>query len=62
MRVDELNSADMFYFGLSQGNEDSLVYSVPKFTKTKFGKAGRRKAAAKEETIYTDVWSFEAEA
>ncbi|KAF3694135.1 Ig kappa chain V region Mem5 [Channa argus] len=37
-----------------QANED-LVYSTPVFTRRKGGKAGRRNATAKDETIYTDV-------
>uniref|UniRef100_A0A3B4TDP0 Ig-like domain-containing protein n=1 Tax=Seriola dumerili TaxID=41447 RepID=A0A3B4TDP0_SERDU len=41
-----------------QRNEDSLVYSTPNKTMRKAGQAGRRKATAKEETIYTDVRTF----
>uniref|UniRef100_A0A4W6FAQ3 Ig-like domain-containing protein n=1 Tax=Lates calcarifer TaxID=8187 RepID=A0A4W6FAQ3_LATCA len=35
-----------------------LVYSTAVFTRRKTDKAGRRKATAKEETIYTDVRAF----
>ncbi|XP_040903639.1 signal-regulatory protein beta-2-like [Toxotes jaculatrix] len=41
-----------------QRNENSLVYSTPNFSRRPAEKAGRRKATAKEETIYTDVRAF----
>ncbi|XP_018549274.1 uncharacterized protein LOC108895093 [Lates calcarifer] len=41
-----------------QRNEEPLVYSTAVFTRRKTDKAGRRKATAKEETIYTDVRAF----
>nr|XP_046261692.1 signal-regulatory protein beta-2-like [Scatophagus argus] len=41
-----------------QRNDDTLVYSTPNFTKRKAGKAGRRRAPAMEETVYTDVRAF----
>ncbi|XP_051275432.1 uncharacterized protein LOC127374303 isoform X1 [Dicentrarchus labrax] len=43
---------------IQQTNEDSLFYSTPNFNRRKAGKAGKRNATAKEETIYTDVRAF----
>ncbi|XP_062282199.1 uncharacterized protein LOC133986396 [Scomber scombrus] len=45
-----------------QRNEDSVVYSAPKFTNRKVGKAGRRNVSPSEgETIYNDVRAFVAD-
>ncbi|KAK2848679.1 hypothetical protein Q5P01_008513 [Channa striata] len=41
-----------------QRNEESLVYSTAIFTRREGAKAGRRNAAAKDETVYTDVRTF----
>ncbi|XP_049899096.1 signal-regulatory protein beta-2-like [Epinephelus moara] len=40
-----------------QGNEESLVYCTPNFTRRKAGRGGRRNQR-QEETIYTDVRAF----
>uniref|UniRef100_A0A3Q1HFH4 Ig-like domain-containing protein n=1 Tax=Anabas testudineus TaxID=64144 RepID=A0A3Q1HFH4_ANATE len=44
-----------FSISFSQRNKGSLVYSTPVFTRRTAGKAGRRNAEAKEQTVYTDV-------
>uniref|UniRef100_A0A4W6F944 Ig-like domain-containing protein n=1 Tax=Lates calcarifer TaxID=8187 RepID=A0A4W6F944_LATCA len=53
-----LYNEEIFCSLFPQRNEEPLVYSTAVFTRRKTDKAGRRKATAKEETIYTDVRAF----
>lgn len=50
------------FFNISSQRDKSMVYAAPTFTQRKTAKAGRRNLeTTTEETIYSDIRTFEME-